>query len=89
MKGGLKHILIKETRNRLAAPKGRDMSSLLRILSIMTDGFLKHLVSTLPDEEDEENLGERRHELCRLIDSYNAYMELSRVAAPTGAPRLA
>ena len=95
MKGGLEHILIKDTHDRLAAPKGRDMKCIMRILSIMADGMLKHLAVDEEDEEDEDEEDEdeederadRRRELCDLIDSYNEYMELSRRDAPTGAPR--
>ena len=90
VKGGLEHILIKDTHDRLAAPKGRDMKCIMRILSIMADGMLKHLAvdEEEEEEEDEENEGaDRRRELCGLIDSYNEYMELSRRDAPTGAPR--
>ena len=90
VKGGLEHILIKDTHDRLAAPKGRDMKCIMRILSIMADGMLKHLAVDEEDEEDEDEEDERadrRRELCDLIDSYNEYMELSRRDAPTGAPR--
>ena len=82
MKGGLKHILVKETRDRLAAPKGRDTKSLMQFLALLADGLLEHVARMFDEEEDFE---EKRHALCLLIDSYNAYMELSRVAAPTGA----
>ena len=98
MKGGLEHILVKETHDRLAAPKGRDMTSLMRILSLLADGMLKHLQSMdeNEDEDEDEGEGEDEHEheavegararlkLCRFIDSYNSYTELSRIEAPTG-----
>ena len=93
MKGGLEHILIKQTHDRLAAPKGRDMTSLLRILSIMTDGVLKHLTTMTTDEDevededqDEDELPARRRDLVNLVDTYSEYMRLSRIDAPTGAP---
>ena len=82
VKGGLKHILVKETRDRLAAPKGRDTTSLMKLLALLADGLLEHVASMFDEDED---FDETRHALCRLIDTYNAYMELSRVAAPTGA----
>ena len=66
------------------------MKCIMRILSIMADGMLKHLAVDEEDEEDEDEEDERadrRRELCDLIDSYNEYMELSRRDAPTGAPR--
>ena len=102
MKGGLEHILVKETHDRLAAPKGRDMTSLMRILSLLADGMLKHLQSMDEnededeDEDEDEGEGEDEHEheavegararlkLCPFIDSYNSYIELSRIEAPTG-----
>ena len=93
MKGGLEHILIKQTHDRLAAPKGRDMTSLLRIFSIMTDGVLKHLTTMSTDEaedededEEEDELAAKRRDLVNLVDCYNEHMKLSRIDAPTGAP---
>lgn len=87
VKGGLEHILIKQTHDRLAAPKGRDMKCIMRFLSIMADGMLKHLAAEAEDEDEEEEdeRADRRRELCDLIDSYNKYMELSRRDAPTAA----
>ena len=89
VKGGLEHILIKQTHDRLAAPKGRDMKCIMRFLSIMADGMLKHLAAEAEDEDEEEEdeRADRRRELCDLIDSYNKYMELSRRDAPTGGRR--
>ena len=89
MKGGLQHILIKDSHDRLAAPKGRDMVCVMRISRLLIDGML-HVVETKgekedeEDEEDESEAAQKRAQFDSFLGSYMEYTELDHLEAPTG-----